>query len=356
MCFSPVTVKKRGEEFTVGCGKCGECISRRRMEWRQRLYFENKGSDRLYFCTFTYNDAHLPRCLGFAVPKVEDVQKFHKRLRRYIQYRKLDISFKYFVCSEYGPKHFRPHYHGLYCVSGRDSLKFPKIVRTVYNYGFCDVSLCRNRDASTSYITNYLTQTKGNPYFGKLPDAKYPASYLVRLSGDRRIDKYSTSRLRFDTFYLYSQNLGKKYFESQIAPIILHNLRCFLKECKEKKYNIVQIIAQINKEQFTNVDTLKSYLQIIEPYANAIFHIYQNKDYSFFLLTRSYRRTLPLVYNVLATAYARCSYLVRDSLYSDDERRLLAQNEEIRQAKIRQFSSNFDKKRMRTDLAYTYQS
>ena len=125
---------------------------------------------------------------------------------------------------------------------------------------------------------------------------------------------------------------------------------------RRTRLNIIQIIAQLNKEQFTNVDTLKSYLQIIEPYANAIFHIYQNKDYSFFLLTRSYRRTLPLVYNVLATAYARAAYIVRDFNYSADERRLLVQNEEIRQVKIRQFSANFDKKRMRTDLAYTLQS
>ena len=244
MCLQPKEVTKRGQTFRVGCGKCGECISRRRMEWRQRLYFENKGADRLYFCTFTYNDAHLPRCLGFAVPKVEDVQKFHKRLRRYIQYHKLDISFKYFVCSEYGPKHFRPHYHGLYCVSGRHTLRFPKIVRIVYNYGFCDVSLCRNRDASTSYITNYLTQTKGNPYFGQLPNAKYPSSYLTRL---RWTDKHCYSNRCFDTFYLYSKCIGQKYFQSQIAPIILHNLRAFLKECKDKKYNIVRIIKHFSR-------------------------------------------------------------------------------------------------------------
>ena len=354
MCFSPVTVKKRGEEFTVGCGKCGECISKKRMEWRQRLYFQNKSSDRLYFCTFTYDDAHLPYCLGFAVPRVSDIQKFHKRLRRHIDYRNLDLQFKYFLASEYGPKHFRPHYHGLYCVSGRDALKFPKIVRQVYNYGFLNVSLCRNRDASTSYITNYLTQTKGNPYFGKLPNAKYPASYLTRIRDEH--SNGCVSIRNFDTFYLFSQGLGQKYFQTQIAPIIIHNLKALLKETASKGLNIVRIISQLNKEQFTNVNTISDYLQVIQPYENAIFHIYQNKDYSFFLLTRSYRRTLPLVYNILATAYARCSYLYRDFNYSLDERRLLAQNEEIRQAKIRQFSANFDKKCMRTDLSYTFQS
>lgn len=122
------------------------------------------------------------------------------------------------------------------------------------------------------------------------------------------------------------------------------------------RLNIIRIISQLNKEEYTNVNTISEYLQVLEPYANAIFHIYQNKDYSFFLLTRSYRRTLPFVYNVLATAYARCAYLYRDMSYSDDERRLLVQIEEIRQAKVRQFSANFDKKRMRTDLSHPLQS
>lgn len=244
MCFNPITVTRRGEEFSVGCGKCGECISKKRMEWRQRLYFQNKSSDRLYFCTFTYDDAHLPYCLGFAVPRVSDIQKFHKRLRRYIDYRNLDLQFKYFLASEYGPKHFRPHYHGLYCVSGRDALKFPKIVRQVYNYGFLNVSLCRNRDASTSYITNYLTQTKGNPYFGKLPNAKYPASYLTRL---RRDDCHSFSVRQFDTFYLFSKGLGQKYFQTKIAPIIIHNLKALLKETASKGLNIVRIIKHFSR-------------------------------------------------------------------------------------------------------------
>ena len=245
MCFNPITVTRRGEEFSVGCGKCGECISKKRMEWRQRLYFQNKSSDSLYFCTFTYDNKHLPYCFGFAVPRVSDIQKFHKRLRRYIDYHTLDIRFKYFLSSEYGPKNFRPHYHGLYCVSGRDVLKFPKVLRKVYNYGFVNVSLCRNRDASTSYITNYLTQTKGNPYFGKLPNAKYPASYLTRIR-----DEHTNGCVHirnFDTFYLFSQVLGQKYFQSQIAPIIIHNLRALLKETASKGLNIVRIIKHFSR-------------------------------------------------------------------------------------------------------------
>lgn len=53
----------------------------------------------------------------FAVCLRKDVQDFIKRLRIAL-YRDSslvgrDISFTYFICSEYGPDTFRPHYHGL---------------------------------------------------------------------------------------------------------------------------------------------------------------------------------------------------------------------------------------------------
>lgn len=53
----------------------------------------------------------------FAVCLRKDVQDFIKRLRIAL-YRDSslvgrDISFTYFICSEYGPGTFRPHYHGL---------------------------------------------------------------------------------------------------------------------------------------------------------------------------------------------------------------------------------------------------
>ncbi len=53
----------------------------------------------------------------FAVCLRKDVQDFLKRLRvclsRDPSLVGRDISFTYFICSEYGPKTFRPHYHGL---------------------------------------------------------------------------------------------------------------------------------------------------------------------------------------------------------------------------------------------------
>ncbi len=54
---------------------------------------------------------------NFAICLRKDVQDFIKRLRtklfRYGFPSDVDYSFDYFICSEYGPKTFRPHYHGL---------------------------------------------------------------------------------------------------------------------------------------------------------------------------------------------------------------------------------------------------
>jgi hypothetical protein len=58
----------------------------------------------------------------FAACSKLDIQLFLKRLRNHITYDKLHLlkdvsssqrSFRYFVCAEYGPNTFRPHYHGI---------------------------------------------------------------------------------------------------------------------------------------------------------------------------------------------------------------------------------------------------
>jgi len=56
------------------------------------------------FITLTYDDEHLPEN-GTLVK--DHFQKFMKRLRRFIEPKKI----KYFGCGEYGDKTNRPHYH-----------------------------------------------------------------------------------------------------------------------------------------------------------------------------------------------------------------------------------------------------
>lgn len=65
----------------------------------------------------TYLTTQFDENPRFAICLRKDVQDFVKRLRTCLSREralsKFDTSFSYFICSEYGPKTFRPHYHGL---------------------------------------------------------------------------------------------------------------------------------------------------------------------------------------------------------------------------------------------------
>lgn len=173
-CSHPVRIedKTKGGYIYVPCGHCEPCLKSYRSKWMERLDAEAKSSAYVIFFTLTYDNDNVPK-LTFdkganalfsnrsadddiylddytaleslenynlnprTFPKLQnyasenltigycckaDVQKFFKRLRRRVEYDRLDLfpdikkedrTFRYFVTSEYGPGTFRPHYHGL---------------------------------------------------------------------------------------------------------------------------------------------------------------------------------------------------------------------------------------------------
>lgn len=112
-CRFPILVTVKGRQIYVPCGKCAWCVKRLRDEWFLRLKYEGSKAVCRSFVTFTYRDDDLPTVIdydtGEIIPTVSfrDVQLFHKRLRK-------NLKFRYMLCSEYGPKTGRPHYHGVY--------------------------------------------------------------------------------------------------------------------------------------------------------------------------------------------------------------------------------------------------
>lgn len=104
-----------------------------------------------------------------------DVQLFLKRLRSLLKYKienendefktcSENDSFKYFVCGEYGPLHFRPHYHLL--LFTRSELVADRIAQSVpevWTFGFSDTSLARGE--SRAYVCGYLNSYLTLPRF-----------------------------------------------------------------------------------------------------------------------------------------------------------------------------------------------
>ena len=94
----------------VPCGKCVNCRKKKVNDWAVRLELERRNNyNASLFLTLTYSDEHLPR--GGLLDR-SDLQKYIKRLRRYIQYHSLPYKISYFAAGEYGTRStIRPHYH-----------------------------------------------------------------------------------------------------------------------------------------------------------------------------------------------------------------------------------------------------
>ena len=105
-----------------------------------------------------------------------------KRLRKAMcsKYGK-DFRLKYFMCSEYGPKTFSPHYHGI--LFGLNSSDITSIEKS-WNLGFVSVSPVRSA-GSFRYVSKYCAK---------------PA--VLKFENDAPVER---------TFRLVSHGLGKSY-------------------------------------------------------------------------------------------------------------------------------------------------
>lgn len=205
------------EHLTVACGRCRACRNSIAKRWINRLEQEKRCWKYCFFVTLTYDNENLPRLyadgcslvdkddfsvripfndlkftnsrdtkyfnsrinhsLGIPYARVSDIQKFHKRLNKYIHdnYTQKYQNFRYFLVSEYGKDTFRPHYHALYFFnSTKVSDHFSEILsKTWQTNGFVkgrfDAQIVQG--SATSYVAQYLNSFLDLPSFyqnGKL--------------------------------------------------------------------------------------------------------------------------------------------------------------------------------------------
>lgn len=129
MCLSPITINnpryKSGNvglnylfnttdtKLQVPCGSCPQCTALRQSFYLQRVQMESLRSH-LFMFTLTYNDESLVYTdvadYSLPYPVISDVQNLFKRLRR------KGYNFRYTYVSEYGRKHHRPHFHGIFAL------------------------------------------------------------------------------------------------------------------------------------------------------------------------------------------------------------------------------------------------
>lgn len=111
----------------VPCGKCSSCLSDKARDWSNRCLMELQSSKCAVFVTLTYNDFHLPFGDSGPTLRVEDCQKFMKRLRKHFSEKRI----RFLLSGEYGSKTQRPHYHAI--LFGLHLSDFPDLRLVKYN-------------------------------------------------------------------------------------------------------------------------------------------------------------------------------------------------------------------------------
>lgn len=179
------------ESLVVPCGHCKACLLRKSNRYTTMSRLEASVHSYTYFVTLTYSNDYIPKahilsngngsydlvdldsaqvlCNGISlsddyiyrlqlkmqsdyIPYLNkyDLQLFIKRLRKH--YGKLPI--RYHAVGEYGPAHFRPHYHLLLWFEGENVVEdLPEVVREKWSFGRVDVQIS-NGDCAR-YVSGY---------------------------------------------------------------------------------------------------------------------------------------------------------------------------------------------------------
>lgn len=200
-CFHPRRIKNKytGDDIVVACGKCTACKNNRALKLKSLCQYEALSYKYCYFVTLTYKQVCMSRLKHYLHDgvydfydedgqlvysqqmtgldffklqrKVEhkylpylkktDLQKFLKRFRHHAnEIKKTKIS--YFAIGEYGPKHFRPHFHLLlYFNESQIAERIEEILSKSWKNGIIDYSLSRGQCAT--YVAQYFNSSCNVP-------------------------------------------------------------------------------------------------------------------------------------------------------------------------------------------------
>lgn len=260
-CKNPRLIRNRytGEHMYVPCGCCSYCRMKYSLKWKSRLDQEFQDNHHAVFFTLTYRPSKVPlsylngnelysddweetldvssilslndensdyllsrESFPFAVKR--DIQLFIKRVRK--ECYKYDTEIRYYVCSEYGPKTYRPHYHGILFFDGeRVTDKIREIIDSKWRLGFTDSKFAEK--GAIDYVSSYVSGSVGLPLLYTLKAFKP----FVLASRNRPIGfKYFSENNELDLFlqssptYIRKDKQGEHeealpfYYRSKLFP------------------------------------------------------------------------------------------------------------------------------------------
>lgn len=218
---------------SVPCGRCASCLSLKQLDLVTRMQLESSQHRYCMFFTLTYSEEYVPFKFGVRSVDRSDVQKFLKRFRRSVDRLFLRLLLKnqitisdyakkkirYFICSEYGPKTLRPHYHGLLWFDSPEiSCRFFSLLRSSWPFGRIDYS--PSRDAAGSYCAKYVSCTSHYPplyaepelhtfcLYSKMPALGFKEDHF------KEVQNYAVGRSCENSFIDTSRNAVVPFYKS----------------------------------------------------------------------------------------------------------------------------------------------
>lgn len=235
-CLTPIFAHGR----KLPCGKCGNCIRKRSLEWSFRLMQESKAWSSTSFITLTYDEENVP-CHG--VDK-EVITKFLKKLRHL-------CDFKYYLVSEYGPSTLRPHYHALFFHDLQPDF-FLKHVEQCWQNGIVtigDVTQGRVMYCANYHITKTFYPSGKNENFVHMSKG-LGKNWLT----DKRLDFFRESGQMFANHYDGYRVPLPRYYKDKIlfSPEQVAKNHEFIKkqsliDNNKSLYKLIKIEEKINK-------------------------------------------------------------------------------------------------------------
>lgn len=207
-CDSPISIKYdppisdgRGGfiwSFPADCGKCFNCLKKRKSQWSYRLVEEAKDAFSAYFVTLTYTDQTVPYSDdGYTINKndhftflkalkrLETSKELKKRdeispEERFRQKHKIKQNKKlhYYGVSEYGDRTQRPHWHYILL-----NVKDKHNIDRAWQMGRIQIDECNIR--TIEYVLKYMMKTPGE----KKKHEQKEVSFMSKGIGLAAVDK-----------------------------------------------------------------------------------------------------------------------------------------------------------------------
>lgn len=241
------------ESMIVPCGKCEACRLKKSYRSAFLCDLEAKSNKFTVFITLTYDNENIPRInfassvkptdieygdflaglhlpfsevqkfikkvdLGGDVPYLHkpDLQNFFKRLRYHVSKKFPTEKVRYFACGEYGPVHFRPHYHVLLFFNSQPLLQvLSEIVSSSWTLGRVDCQLSKGK--CSSYVASYVNS--GN-FVPEILAARSVCPFVVHSQklgqGVLQSKREEVYAMEFDTFIKRSLEVNGKYRDFEL--------------------------------------------------------------------------------------------------------------------------------------------